>query len=141
MKENSIEEDFKMVENFITYFNKNIQNGNMADLTVLGEEIDAIKALLSNNKKLKRALALISETCIDVSKLHISEKEGIKEIVKYLGEVLNEYEIKTGIELDGKFYELTQKYKEISAERYYSLYCKLEQFDNSKQERRMGNGK
>lgn len=30
--------------------------------------------------------------------------------------VENEYEIKTGIELDGKFYELTQKYKEISAE-------------------------
>lgn len=52
------------------------------------QTIDAIKALLSNNKKLKRALSLISETCIDVSKLHISEKEGIKEIVKYLGEVL-----------------------------------------------------
>lgn len=52
------------------------------------QTIDAIKALLSNNKKLKRALLLISETCIDVSKLHISEKEGIKEIVKYLGEVL-----------------------------------------------------
>jgi hypothetical protein len=50
--------------------------------------IDSIKALLSSNKKLKRVLALISETCIDVSKLHISEKEGIKEIVKYLGEVL-----------------------------------------------------
>lgn len=49
----------------------------------------------------------------------------------------NEYEIKTGIELDGKFYELTQKYKEISAERYYSLYCKLEQFDDSKHKRKM----
>ena len=47
----------------------------------------------------------------------------------------NEYEIKTGIELDGKFYELTQKYKEIPAERFYSLYCKLEQFDNSKHEK------
>lgn len=53
----------------------------------------------------------------------------------------DEYVIKTGIELDGKFYELTQKYKEISAERYYSLYCKLEQFDNSKHERRMQVGK
>lgn len=49
----------------------------------------------------------------------------------------NEYEIKTGIELDGKFYELTQKYKEISAERYHSLYCILEQFDDSKHKRRM----
>ena len=53
----------------------------------------------------------------------------------------NEYEIKTGIELDGKFYELTQKYKEISAEKYYSLYCKLEQFDNSKHERSTSSGK
>lgn len=35
----------------------------------------------------------------------------------------NEYEIKTGIELDSKFYELTQIYKEISAEKYHSLYC------------------
>ena len=53
----------------------------------------------------------------------------------------NEYEIKTGIELDGKFYELTQKYREISAEKYYSLYCKLKQFDDSKQERRMSSEK
>ena len=38
----------------------------------------------------------------------------------------NEYKIKTGIELNGKFYELTQKYKEISAEKFYSKYCKSE---------------
>lgn len=43
----------------------------------------------------------------------------------------NEYEIKTGIELDGKFYELTQKYKEISDEKYHSLYCILEQSDDN----------
>lgn len=53
----------------------------------------------------------------------------------------NEYEMKTGIELNGKFYELTQKYKEISAEKYHSLYCKLKQFDDSKQERRMSSEK
>ena len=53
----------------------------------------------------------------------------------------NEYEMKTGIELNGKFYELTQKYREISAEKYYSLYCKLKQFDDSKQERRTSSGK
>lgn len=88
MKESSIEKNIEIINNFITYFNKNIQQGNMANLTVLGEEIDAIISLLSSNKKLKRALSLISETCIDVSKLHISEKEAIKEIVKYLGEVL-----------------------------------------------------
>ena len=46
----------------------------------------------------------------------------------------NEYEIKAGIELDSKFYELTQKYKEISAERYYSLYCGLKQSDNKREE-------
>lgn len=50
----------------------------------------------------------------------------------------NEYEIKTGIELDGKFYELTQKYKEISAEKYYSLYCKLEQSDDSNKQESKG---
>ena len=88
MKENNIEENIEIVNNFIIYFNKNIQLGNMANLTVLGEEIDAINSLLSSNKNLKRVLSLISETCIDVSKLHISEKEAIKEIVKYLGEVL-----------------------------------------------------
>ena len=53
----------------------------------------------------------------------------------------NEYELKMGMSLGGKFYELTQKYKEISAERYYSLYCKLEQFDDNKYERRMNSGK
>ena len=30
-----------------TYFNKNIQNGNKADLTVLGEEINAIEHIAS----------------------------------------------------------------------------------------------
>ena len=51
MKENSIEEDIKIINNFITYFNKNIQNGNKADLTVLGEEINAIEHILSDYKR------------------------------------------------------------------------------------------
>ena len=51
MKENSIEEDIKIINNFITYFNKNIQNGNKADLTVLGEEINAIEHVLSDYKR------------------------------------------------------------------------------------------
>ena len=51
MKENSIEEDIKIINNFITYFNKNIQNGNKADLTVLGEEINAIDHILSDYKR------------------------------------------------------------------------------------------
>ena len=48
---NSIEEDIKIINNFITYFNKNIQNGNKADLTVLGEEINAIEHILSDYKR------------------------------------------------------------------------------------------
>lgn len=51
MKENSIEEDIKIVENFIIYFNENIQIGNMADLTVLGEETKAIEHILSDYKR------------------------------------------------------------------------------------------
>lgn len=51
MKENSIEEDIKIINNFITYFNKNIQQGNKADLTVLGEEIEALEHILSDYKK------------------------------------------------------------------------------------------
>ena len=51
MKENSIEENIKIINNFITYFNKNIQNGNKADLTVLGEEIKAIEHILSDYKR------------------------------------------------------------------------------------------
>lgn len=51
MKENSVEEDIKIINNFITYFNKNIQNGNKADLTVLGEEINAIEHILSDYKR------------------------------------------------------------------------------------------
>lgn len=51
MKENSREEDIKIINNFITYFNKNIQNGNKADLTVLGEEINALEHILSDYKR------------------------------------------------------------------------------------------
>ena len=51
MAENSIEEDIKIINNFITYFNKNIQNGNKADLTVLGEEINALEHILSDYKR------------------------------------------------------------------------------------------
>lgn len=51
MKKNSIEEDIKIINNFITYFNKNIQNGNKADLTVLGEEINAIEHILQDYKR------------------------------------------------------------------------------------------
>ena len=62
MKENSIEEDIKIINNFITYFNKNIQNGNKADLIVLREEINAIEHILSDYKRvLERNEVLLKE--------------------------------------------------------------------------------
>ena len=51
MKENSREEDIKTINNFMTYFNKNIQDGYKADLTVLGEEIEALNHILSDYKR------------------------------------------------------------------------------------------
>ncbi len=63
MKENSIEEDIKIINNFITYFNKNIQNGNKADLTVLGEEINAIQYILSDYKRVLKENEELKEKC------------------------------------------------------------------------------
>ena len=58
--ENSIEEYIKIINNFITYFNKNIQNGNKADLTVLGEEINALEHILSDYKRDRKSTRLNS---------------------------------------------------------------------------------
>ena len=58
---NSIEEDIKIINNFITYFNKNIQNGNKADLTVLGEEINAIEHILSDYKRVLKENEILKE--------------------------------------------------------------------------------
>ena len=66
MKENSIEEDIKIINNFITYFNKNIQNGNKADLTVLGEEINAIEHILSDYKRVLKENEKLQEKLLDV---------------------------------------------------------------------------
>ena len=58
---NSIEEDIKIINNFITYFNKNIQNGNKADLTVLGEEINALEHILSDYKRVLKENEILKE--------------------------------------------------------------------------------
>lgn len=58
---NSIEKDIKIINNFITYFNKNIQNGNKADLTVLGEEINAIEHILSDYKRVLKENEILKE--------------------------------------------------------------------------------
>ena len=67
MKENSIEEDIKIINNFITYFNKNIQNGNKADLTVLGEEINALKHILSDYKRVLKENEELLEVKVSAS--------------------------------------------------------------------------
>lgn len=79
MKENSIEEDIKIINNFITYFNKNIQNGNKADLTVLGEEINAIEHILSDYK---RVLEENEQLSTEVNSLK-KENEELKEENEY----------------------------------------------------------
>lgn len=61
------EEEKKVIEvtnNFIEYFNKNIQDGNRADLTVLGEEIEAIKIILNLIEKQQKE---ISELKVEIS--------------------------------------------------------------------------
>ena len=67
MKENSIEEDIKIINNFITYFNKNIQDGNKADLIVLGEEINAVEHILSDYKRV-----------LKINKVLLKENEQLK---------------------------------------------------------------
>ena len=83
--ENSIEEDIKIINNFITYFNKNIQNGNKSDLTVLGEEINAIEHILSDYKRV------------------LKENEELKEKNKILEELLQ-----------GNLYNLYKYYRELA---------------------------
>ena len=73
MKENSIEEDIKIINNFITYFNKNIQNGNKADLTVLGEEINALEHILQDYKRVLKENELLRQQ-------NISYKNNIHEL-------------------------------------------------------------
>ena len=104
-KENSIEEDIKIANNFMAYFNKNIQNGYKADLTVLGEEIEAIEHILSDYKRVLKENEELKKSKITyervrniqienkkiVNKKYIS-KQKIKEVIKELEE--NIYRIK-----------------------------------------------
>ena len=80
MKENSTEEDIKIINNFITYFNKNIQNGNKADLTVLGEEINALEHILSDYKRVLE----MNEVLLKENELLRKDIEGWK---KYCEEI------------------------------------------------------
>lgn len=76
MKENSIEEDIKIVDNFVTYFNRNIQNGYKADLTVLGEEIEAIEHILSDyTRVLKENEELLQEKINNQKIIALAQKD------------------------------------------------------------------
>ena len=84
--ENSIREDIKILETFLKG-NKACKNCEIicADCYIDYAEVQAIKHIISECKILRDKFALISETCIDVSKCHIEEREGIKQIVEILG--------------------------------------------------------
>ena len=90
MKENSIknerssiEEDIKIINNFITYFNKNIQNGNKADLTVLGEEINALEHILSDYKRV-----------LEMNEVLLKENEELKEKIREQTLLISPYYVK-----------------------------------------------
>lgn len=92
MKENSIEETIKIINNFITYFNKNIQNGNKADLTVLGEEINAIEHILSDYKRVLKENEELEEIN---NELEAEKNEAIR---RYNFETIPKQKIKDKIE-------------------------------------------
>lgn len=75
MKENSIEEDIKIVDNFVTYFNRNIQKGYKADLTVLGKEIEAIEHILSDYKKVLKEVKRFENMYEAEKRIHIVRNE------------------------------------------------------------------
>lgn len=89
---NSIEEDIEIINNFITYFNKNIQNGNKADLTVLGEEINAIEHILSDYKRVLKENEELEEIN---NELEAEKNEAIR---RYNFETIPKQKVKDKIE-------------------------------------------
>lgn len=76
-KEMNIEEAIEYTKNFIKYFNKNKDNGNKANLIVLGEEIQAIETVLAELEKYKKYYA----TEVNLLNKYIS-KDKIKELIQ-----------------------------------------------------------
>lgn len=72
---NSIEKDIEIINNFIAYFNKNIQNGYKADLTVLGEEIEALEHILSDYKKVLKEVKRLENMYEAEKRIHIVRNE------------------------------------------------------------------
>ena len=133
MKENSneiecssIEEDIKIINNFITYFNKNIQNGNKADLTVLGEEINALEHILSDYKRVLE----MNEVLLKENELLRKDIEGWK---KYCKEIEEEQIEKNNKNCELEF-EVEKLQKENEELKLYnnSITSQLEQMTTEK---------
>ena len=118
MKENSIEEDLKIVENFITYFNKNIQQGNKADLTVLGEEIEALNHILSDYKRVLKENEELKEDRDKFKKALGRRITYCNELEKDLFENSSNYVIKKQ-KVKDKIEELKKKVEELTDEKGY----------------------
>ena len=72
---NSIEKDIEIINNFIAYFNKNIQNGYKADLTVLGKEIEALEHILSDYKKVLKQVKRLEKMYEAEKRIHMVRNE------------------------------------------------------------------
>ena len=117
-KKNSIEEDLKIINNFITYFNKNIQQGNKADLTVLGEEIEALNHILSDYKRVLKENEELKEDRDKFKKALGRRITYCNELEKDLFENSSNYVIPKQIVKD-KIEELKKKVEELTDEKGY----------------------
>ena len=78
-KEMNIDKAIEYTKNFIKYFNKNKDDGNKANLIVLGEEIQAIETVLAELEKYKKYYA----TEVNLFNKYIS-KDKIKKKIEVL---------------------------------------------------------
>ena len=67
-----MEEDVKILQEMIKLNKKRIEP----------QIINAIENLINKNKELEKAMAMISEICVDESKCHITSREAVEEIRK-----------------------------------------------------------
>ena len=134
--ENSIEEDIKIVDNFVTYFNRNIQKGYKADLTVLGEEIEAIEHILSDYKRVLKENEYMhnelnkQETTINK---YAKENEELKEDRKNNNEMIALAQNKIlnymrGYE-DGKKHKMTAVAQGVENQQYYIVQKQMEKYE------------
>ena len=114
MKENSIEEDIKIANNFMTYFNKNIQNGYKADLTVLGEEIEAIEHIISDYKRVLKENEELEEIN---NELEAEKNEAIR---RYNFETIPKQKVKDKIE-ELKNISNTEELEDIMNRKNYTI--------------------